>query len=147
MEPVAKADAVLSQAAGDRLQPARYLGVGIVATLADWAIFYALVSFAGVFYTLALAISYGASTALNFFLNRRYTFRSRYRRVHVQLALFTAIAIIGLGLNEMIVYSLVRIVPGGETDISLMASRVIATVAVFTWNFMLNKRLTFHIYR
>jgi putative flippase GtrA len=147
MEPVTKTEAVLSLVSGDRRQFARYLGIGIIATLADWAIFYTLISLSGVFYALALATSYSASTVLNFFLNRRYTFRNRYRRVYLQLALFVAIAIVGLGLNEVIVYGLVQLIPGGETGISLMASRVIATGIVFLWNFALNKRLTFHILR
>lgn len=147
MEPVTKAEAALSQASGVRLQFARYLGIGIVATLADWAIFYALASLLGIYYTMALATSYSASTVMNFFLNRRYTFRNTYRRVHVQLALFAAIAVVGLSLNEIIVYVLVHLIPGGETDIWLMASRVIATAIVFMWNFMLNKRLTFHLFR
>jgi putative flippase GtrA len=134
--------------ARDRLrQFASYFGIGVIATLVDWAIFYLLIGVLGIFYVPALATSYGASTLLNFFLNRQFTFRNTSRQVHLQLALFGAIAVIGLGLNEGIIYSLVHLVPGGEIDVSLMVSRVIATVAVFAWNFMLNKRLTFHIFR
>jgi putative flippase GtrA len=147
MEPVTRAEATLSRASGDRRQFARYLGIGIIATLADWAIFYMLVSHAGIFYPLALATSYSASTVLNFFLNRRYTFRNTYRRVHVQMAVFFSIAIAGLGLNEAIVFALARIIPGGTASVTLMASRVAATAVVFVWNFALNKRLTFHVFR
>jgi putative flippase GtrA len=147
MEPITKAETTTSRVSGDHRQFARYLGIGILATLADWAIFYALAGFLGVFYALALATSYCASTVLNFFLNRRYTFRNTYRRVHVQLAVFGAVAITGLGLNELIMYGLVQITPGSKTGISLMVTRVIATAVVFVWNFALNKRFTFRIFR
>jgi putative flippase GtrA len=140
-----KADAVLSRVSGHSPQFARYLGIGIVATLVDWTIFYLLIGYLGIFYLVALATSYFASTVLNFFLNKRYTFRNTYRRVHVQLALFVAVAIVGLGINEIIVFSLAHLIPGGTTEVALMASRVIATLVVFLWNFALNKRLTFRL--
>ncbi len=142
-----KADAVLSRAWGNSPQFARYLGIGIVATLVDWTIFYLLIGYLGIFYLVALATSYGASTVLNFFLNKRYTFRNTYRRVHVQLALFIAVAIVGLGINEIIMFSLAHLIPGGTTEVALMASRAIATFVVFLWNFALNKRLTFRLLR
>jgi putative flippase GtrA len=147
MEIIAKVDVVLSRACGACPQFARYLGIGVVATLVDWVIFYLLIAYLGVFYLLALAVSYFASTALNFFLNRRYTFRNTYKRVHVQIVFFIAIAIVGLGLNETIVYGLAHLLPGGVTDAALMASRVIATLVVFVWNFALNKRITFRLFQ
>jgi putative flippase GtrA len=58
-----------------------------------------------------------------------------------------AVAIIGLGINEIIMFSLANLIPGGTTDVALMASRVIATIMVFMWNFALNKGLTFRLLR
>lgn len=147
MEQVTKAGEALPEAASGRRQFLSYLGIGIIATLADWAIFYVLAGRLGVFYPLALAASYGSSTAFNFFANRRFTFRNRYSRVGVQLAVFSVIAVAGLGLNELVVYAIVRLVPGGATGISLMAARMTATAVVFVWNFVLNKSLTFRVFR
>lgn len=142
-----KADGVLSRVWGNSPPFARYLGIGIVATLVDWTIFYLLIGYLGIFYLMALATSYGASTVLNFFLNKRYTFRNKCRRVHIQFTLFIAVAIVGLGINEIIMFSLAQLIPGGTTAIALMASRAVATFAVFLWNFALNKRLTFRLLR
>ena len=44
-----KADAVLSRVCNDSPQFARYLGIGIVATLVDWTIFYLLIGYPGHF--------------------------------------------------------------------------------------------------
>jgi putative flippase GtrA len=147
MEILAKADAIFSRVYGDYPKFARYLGIGVIATLVDWTIFYLLIGYLGIFYLLALAMSYFSSTILNFFLNKRYTFRNTYRRVHVQLALFVAVAVVGLGLNEAIMYTLAHLIPGGMTDVALMASRVVATLIVFLWNFALNKRITFRVFQ
>jgi putative flippase GtrA len=147
MGPLVKADAAFSRIYGDYQKLARYLGIGVIATLADWTIFYLLIGYLGIYYMLALATSYFASTVLNFFMNRRYTFRNTCRRVHFQLAVFIAVAITGLGLNEIIVYGLVHMVPGSITGSTLMASRAIATFIVFIWNFALNKRITFQVFQ
>jgi putative flippase GtrA len=80
MQILAKADVVLSRVCSNSPQFARYLGIGVIATLVDWTIFYLLIGYLGIFYMLALATSYFSSTALNFFLNRRYTFRNTYRK-------------------------------------------------------------------
>lgn len=124
----------------------KFTGVGIVATLLDWLIFYTLVHYIGLFYPLALATSYMTSMVLNFFLNRRYTFLNAYREVHVQLASFTGVAVLGLGINELFVYGMANYILG-SAGAGLMASRIIATLIVFIWNFTLNDRITFRIFR
>lgn len=139
-----KVDALLSRVYGDYRQFSRFFGVGVVATLVDWVIFYLLAGYLGIFYLLSLALSYFASTVLNYFMNRRFTFGSTYKKVHLQLGSFLSVAIIGLALNELIVYGLVQYLFAGSM---VMASRVFATLVVFIWNFALNKRITFRVFR
>lgn len=61
---------------GDYLKFARYMGIGVITTLADWLIFYMIISYMHVFYLLALAMSYFISTILSFFLNKHFTFQN-----------------------------------------------------------------------
>jgi putative flippase GtrA len=96
---------------------------------------------------MALAVSYLISTVISFFLNKRFTFRNTYKKVHFQLASFIAVAAAGLAINEAIVYGLVHYALGSNASLSLMVARVIATFIVFVWNFMINKRITFRIFR
>ena len=147
MGPPAKVDALLSLVYRDYWQFSSFLGVGIVATLVDWAIFYLLAGYLGIFYMLALALSYLASTVLNFFLNRHFTFENTCKKVHFQLGSFFSVAITGLVLNEVIVYSLIHYLFAANAGNLVMASRIIATVLVFIWNFILNKYITFRIFR
>ena len=142
-----KVDALLSLVYRDYGQFTKFLGVGVVATLVDWAIFYLLAGYLGIFYLLSLALSYLISTVLNFFMNRRFTFGSKYKKVHVQLGSFLSVAIVGLALNELIVYGLVHYLFAAGTGNMVMVSRIIATFLVFIWNFLLNKCITFRIFR
>lgn len=106
-----------------------------------------LIGILGVIYVPALAISYLISTVLGFFLNKRYTFRNTYKKVHFQLASFVAIAIAGLAINETVVYSLARFAFDSSSSPGLMIARVVATFIVFGWNFTVNKRVTFRVFR
>lgn len=147
MELPTSTDAILSRIYGDYRKLARYLGVGVITTLVDWVIFYLLIRYLYIFYLLALALSYFTSTILSFSLNKRYTFRNKFKKAHYQLLLFVAVAATGLALNEALVYSLVHFLFGSNASFGLMASRIIATIIVFLWNFALNKRITFKIFQ
>ena len=64
----------------------------------------------------------------------------------MQLASFAVVAILGMGLNEILVYGMANYMLG-IAGLGLMASRAIATLIVFIWNFVLNKSITFKIFR
>lgn len=144
---LAKVDALISQVYPGYRQFSKFLSVGVIATLVDWAIFYLLAGYLGIFYLLSLAVSYLASTVLNFFVNRRFTFGNKSRKIHVQFMSFIAIALVGLALNEAIIYGLVHYLFSSTAGPVVMASRIIATLVVFLWNFVLNKSITFHVFR
>jgi putative flippase GtrA len=144
---VTKADTILSKMYKDYQKLMKYLGIGIVATLIDWMIFYALIGYFNVFYMMALAISYLTSTMLSFFLNKRYTFQNTYKKVHYQLASFFVVAVLGLCLNEALVYGMAQYIFNSDSDVLLMISRIFATLVVFIWNFALNKRITFRVFQ
>lgn len=137
---------ILSGIYSDYMKLAKYLSIGIIATILDWALFYVLISYLQIFYLLALALSYMISTVFNYFMNRRYTFQSIYGKIHMQLASFAVVAILGMGLNEVLVYGMANYLLGIAGP-GLMASRAIATLIVFIWNFVLNKSITFKIFR
>jgi len=147
MSLLTKTDLVFSKVYGDYLKLARYLGIGFITTIVDWAIFYLLIGYTGIFYMFALATSYLTSTVFSFFLNKHFTFRNTYNKVHIQLASFFVVAIFGLGINEALMYGISNFLFSGSSERALMASRIIATLVVFIWNFILNKRITFNIFR
>ncbi len=141
-------DAFLSGIYRDYAKLVKYLAVGIVGTMADWAVFALLISYTGLIYMLAMAMSYFVGMIINYGLNRRFTFNNTYKKMHYQFASFAVIALIGLGIQEALMVGLVHyLLADTGVDLLLMASRVIATFAGFAWTFIANKKITFNVFR
>jgi len=115
----------------------RFVLVGAVATAAQYLLLVALVDLFGSSAILASAISYAASTLLNYALNRRFTFSSQ--RAHgIALPRFLLVAATGLGLNTGIMWLLTA-----GVGLYYLLAQVFATGVVLVWNFVLNNYWTF----
>jgi putative flippase GtrA len=142
-----KVDSMMSVVYKDYMKFFKYLGVGIIGSVADWIVFYALIGLADVFYLYAVILSYFVGMIINFFLNKYYTFNNTYKKLHFQFFSFAVVALIGLALNEVLLYALVHYVFGSPSDLFIMVSRIVATFVVFVWNFIANKQTTFKIFQ
>ncbi len=148
MDALKTIDTALSSVYRDYVKLAKYLAVGIVGTVADWAVFALLIGYTSLIYVLAMAMSYFVGMVINYVLNRRFTFNNTYKKVHYQFASFAAIALIGLGIQEAFMVGLVHYLLSDTSVYALlMASRVIATFAGFIWTFIANKKVTFKVFR
>jgi putative flippase GtrA len=147
MDILLKVDSTLSGIYHDYLKLVKYLAVGVVGTLVDWTVFYALIDFIGLFYPFAKVISYSMGTVVNFFLNRRFTFQNTYKKLHYQFVSFALIAVIGLALQEAVMYVLVQYVFDSSTSLWIFAANVIATLVGFVWTFIANKKITFRLFQ
>jgi putative flippase GtrA len=142
------ADSLFSRVYHDYRKLLKYLAVGIVGTLADWLVFALIIAYTGIFYALAMAMSYFVGMIINYTLNRTFTFQNTYKKVHYQFASFALIAIIGLGIQELLMVGLVQyLFQNSTSDTLLMVSRVVATFAGFVWTFIANKKVTFKIFQ
>ncbi len=141
-------DGLFSRIYGDYRKLMKYFSVGIVGTLVDYGVYTVLIVVFDTYFLLATAIAYFAGMIVNFVLNRRFTFNSTYKKVHYQFASFGAIALVGLGIQELVMYVLVHFALGDTAaDLPLLASRVAATLAGFAWTFVANKKVTFKIFK
>jgi putative flippase GtrA len=113
----------------------RYGFVGGIAFLFDFCGLLLLVRL-GVHYLLAAAISFTLGLAVNYLISILWVFPSSSRRA-TEAILFTVIGIVGLGLNEIIIWF-------GHDVLGLAVawSKIISTALVFFWNFIL-RRLMF----
>lgn len=129
----------------------RYLFVGGVATVVDWAllwIFEAVISRASDSATLqdvakyiAVVIGFGGGLLVNFLLSRAMVFKGHESRAHSTAGEFTGhllVGVIGLGLTELLVWL------GDIAGIYFMISKIVATVLVFFWNYLARK---FFVYK
>lgn len=141
-------DSLFSGIYRDYLKLVKYLAVGIVGTVADWLVFALILQFTSIAYALGMIVSYCVGMVINYSLNRRFTFNNKYRKLHYQFASFALIAVIGLGVQELVMFGLVEYLFGNPSqDFLIMVARVIATFVGFAWTFIANKKITFKVFQ
>jgi len=87
---------------------------------------------------VANSLGFACAVVSNYLLNRWWTFHSADPDVGVQFAKFTVVALIGLGMNNAIIYFLTE-----RHGVKFYTSKLIATGVVMLWNFGANYFFTF----
>lgn len=118
------------------LQFVRYVFVGGIATVADWATLFVLTDFAHVYHMVSAVIAFVAGLIVNFLLSKLLVFKANEARVNVAMEFvsYTVIGIIGLGITELIIFLFTNC-----GNLHYMLSKVIATVIVLAWNYLARK--------
>ena len=117
----------------------RYAAVGGVAFAADLGALVALTEAAGWHYLAAAAAGFGLGLATNYGLSVSWVFPTRSVRNRAgEFLIFAVLGVFGLGINELTLYLLT-----GCAGLHYAASKVVATVATFAWNFASRKVLLF----
>lgn len=141
-------DGLLSRVYADYMKLGKYFAVGAVGTIAEWSLYSALIIFTLLDYRVATAVAYFLGMIINYTLNRYFTFSSSYKKIHIQFASFAVIAIIGLGIQELVITGLVSYLFNNTTsDTIQILSKVIATFVGFAWTFIANKKITFKVFQ
>ena len=118
----------------------RYFFVGGAAAAADISLFYFFAQLLGLPYLLVGTCSFIVATYVNYLLSIRFVFRSgsRFSKRH-EIILVFLVSGIGLLVHQMSLYGAVELL-----DFQLMLAKVIATGAVFFWNFGARRHFIFH---
>lgn len=117
----------------------KYIIVGFIATIIDFGVLFLLTDLVGLYYLASASISFVLAAAFNYYFNRTWTFQSTGKR-RKQLPVFFTIAILGLILNNNIIYASVE-----QFNLHYLLGKALATGIVIFWNFFGNKYLTFRI--
>lgn len=115
---------------------------------------FALVGFSGVFVDFGItwvgrermklnqyaanSAGFVAAVISNYVLNRIWTFQNSDPAVAVQFGKFALVALVGLGMNNLIIYLL-----NGKGKLNFYVSKLAATGIVMIWNFGANYLFTF----
>ena len=122
------------------LQLFRYGFVGGMAFLVDYGTLFALTHYAGVPYLLSAAIAFVLGLITNYLISISWVFQhSGKMQVWQEFLFFAFIGVIGLGLNELIMY-----IGSDLIHLHYMISKLISTAIVFFWNFFARKFLLFN---
>lgn len=118
-------------------QLARFLAVGAVAFGIDYGVFLLLHAVVGAPYVLASAISLTLSLVVSYVLTVRYVFAARPgRNVALELALYVAISVVAIGINQGALLASVELV-----GLAPEVGKLIATAVVLVFNFVARKAL------
>ncbi|GAB3822519.1 GtrA family protein [Pontibacter rugosus] len=87
---------------------------------------------------VANSLGFLLATASNFYLNRIWTFHSADPAIGMQYGKFLVVALVGLLLNNFIIYLL-----SDRGKFNFYVAKFCAIVIVFFWNFSINYLYTF----
>ena len=117
----------------------RYFVASAIALAVDVGMLWLLTSVLGVPYLISAAISFALGIVIIYLLSIRWVFDARrMRSAQVEFAAFLAIGIVGLIINEAILYVLT-----GVFGFFYLASKLASVFVVFTWNFTARKMMLF----
>jgi len=117
----------------------RYGFVGGVAFVADYGLLWVLTEKADLQYLVSAAVAFVAGLTVNYLLSNLIVFKThRLASRWAEFAVFAIIGVIGLGLNEAIMYCCSDLI-----GIHYMVSKLVSTVTVFFWNFFARKLTLF----
>ena len=92
------------------VQFAKFGIVGVIAFCIDYGLFLLMDYVFGVNYLVASAISFTISTVFNYMASMRYVFAGRQGQTRTQqFVIFFVLSVVGLGLNQLILLSLIHI--------------------------------------
>lgn len=112
--------------------------VGAWGAVVDFGLTYFLKEKIGLNKFAANSTGFLTAVASNYILNRIWTFHSADPAVAVQFSKFLGIALVGLAINNGIIYLL-----NEKRDKNFWFAKAVATGTVMLWNFWANLTFTF----
>ena len=119
--------------------------VGVLSAAIDWGVFFALKPFFGPLWAIPKGISFVVSAVNSYIWNRRWTFRSDNPNKTTEFTRFFAVACVGLGLNELLMFLMLLLLAKStlKEKMRYLAGLFVATAVVAIWNFVVNRLWTF----
>jgi putative flippase GtrA len=112
--------------------------VGFSGVFIDFGITYLLREKVKIQQFVANAIGFCCAATSNYFLNRVWTYHSQNPQVAIEFGNFFLISLMGLGINTLILWFLVK-----KMDWNFYFSKLLAVGVVTIWNFVINTLYTF----
>lgn len=117
----------------------RYTFVGGIAFLFDFGSLYFLTDWMYVHYLISAALAFLVGITVNYVLSIAWVFQVRtMKNVWVEVSLFTVIGVVGLGMNELIIWLSTEM-----AKFHYLISKLFSTASVYLWNFFARKFLLF----
>jgi putative flippase GtrA len=116
---------------GLRREFTRYVLVGGLAFVCDTSTLFSLTQFLKVNYLISAPLGFVVGTLVNYILSRSWVFeRRRLVSTSAEMTVFTLIGVVGLGLNELILWTF-----QAKLRIYYLFAKCVSGVVVLGWNF------------
>lgn len=120
-------------------QLTRSIGVSLLSFGLDIGTLALLTEAAGLYYMASAAVSFLLGTSLSWLLSILWVFDVRaFRSRLAEYGLFVLVGLVGLGLNEALLWLFTE-----RVGLYYLFSKVIAATLIFSWNFGMRKVLLF----
>lgn len=117
------------------IQLFRYFFVGGAAFIVDFVSLFIFTDFFGIYYLLSAAIAFILGLLANYLLSVKWVFNKRVlENRKFEFGIFAVIGVIGLGLNEVIIWFFTD-----NLQMYYLYSKVIAAAIILFWNFFARK--------
>lgn len=117
----------------------RYFAASLVALVVDAGSLALMTSVLGVQYLISGGVAFTLGLITVYVLSIRWVFETRHMRsVWVEFLVFLIVGVIGLGINEGVLWLLT-----GVFGLFYLVSKIASVLVVFTWNFFARKALLF----
>ncbi|HNZ84916.1 MAG: GtrA family protein [Paludibacteraceae bacterium] len=120
------------------IQFIKFCVVGASGLLVDFGITYLCKEKIKLNKYIANSLGFIAAASSNYLLNRMWTFENTDPNISTQYLLFIIISLIGLGINNGVIYLVLR-----KRDYNFYIVKVFAIAVVTLWNFFMNFFFTF----
>jgi len=117
----------------------RYFFVGGFAFVVDFALLYILTDKLKMFYLFSATIAFIVGIIVNFILSKLWIFQKKALvNKYLEFGIFGAVGIVGLGLNNLIMWFLTS-----KLGLYYLLSKLVATAIVYIWNFGARKYILY----
>jgi putative flippase GtrA len=116
----------------------KYSLVGILGTIIDFSLLIFQIEILKINLYIATIISFILAATSNHFWNRKFTFNSINPNIKKEYLKFILVSIIGIIINLIFIFIFFDIL-----EIHYIFAKIIATIIVLAWNFLLNYHWTF----
>jgi dolichol-phosphate mannosyltransferase len=113
--------------------------VGALGTVISTSVLYFFTEFIGLYYVLSSLISAEMSTIFNFALNDTFVFQERTGSIWKKLVSYHIVSAVGTVLTIILMIIFTEIF-----KVHYIFSQVIAICIMFVFNFIINRRYTWH---
>ena len=117
-------------------QIARFGVIGVLAFAIDYGFLYAFTEWLGIYYLISSVLSFSISVIFNYIASVLWVFDVKQETSKTRnFILFIVFSVIGLGINQLIMWLGVE-----SLGLHYMLVKIFATAVVMVWNFVTRKK-------